>query len=99
MAKSKNTKTAKTGTSTKAEAKKKAQAIANGTSKKKEKTSLKEYFKGVRLEMKKVVWPTKEELGSYTVVVLAACAFFALAFWGIDSGFLAFLKGLLGITM
>lgn len=78
--------------------KKKAQAMANST-KKKEKASLKEYFKGVKLEMKKVVWPTKKELGSYTAIVLVACAFFALAFWGIDSGFLAILKGLLGITM
>ena len=61
--------------------------------------SLREYFKGVRLEMKKVVWPTKQELGSYTGVVLLTCAFFALAFWLIDSGFLAILKGILGITL
>lgn len=66
---------------------------------KKKRGSLKDYFKGVRLEMKKVVWPTKQELGSYTVVVLVTCAAFALAFWAIDSGFLALLRGLLGITM
>ena len=67
--------------------------------KKKERRSLKEYFKGVRLEMKKVVWPTKKELGSYTGVVLITCAFFALAFWLIDTGFLAILKSILGITL
>lgn len=66
---------------------------------KKKRGSLKEYFKGVKVEMKKVVWPTRQELGSYTVVVLVTCAVFALAFWGIDSGFLAILRGLLGITM
>ena len=66
---------------------------------KKKRGSLKDYFKGVKVEMKKVVWPTRQELGSYTVVVLVTCAAFALAFWGIDSGFLAILKGLLGITM
>lgn len=66
---------------------------------KKKKGSLKDYFKGVKLEMKKVVWPTKQELGSYTVVVLVTCAVFAVAFWAIDTGFLAALKGLLGITM
>ena len=66
---------------------------------KKKRGSLKDYFKGVKLEMKKVVWPTKQELGSYTVVVLVTCAVFAVAFWAIDSGFLAILKGLLGITM
>ena len=66
---------------------------------KKRKGGLKEYFKGVKTEMKKVVWPTKKELGSYTVVVLAACAFFALAFWIIDTGFLAILKELMGIHL
>ncbi len=58
-----------------------------------------EYLKGVRQEMKKVVWPTKEELGTNTVVVLVTCAFFAVAFWLIDTGFLAALKGILGITL
>ncbi|MGI6257877.1 MAG: preprotein translocase subunit SecE [Anaerovoracaceae bacterium] len=66
---------------------------------KREKRNLKEYFKGVRIEMKKVVWPTRKELGAYTAVVFVTCAFFALAFWAIDSGFLAILKGLLGIKM
>ena len=58
-----------------------------------------EYFKGVKTEMKKVVWPTKKELISFTTVVLITCAFFALAFWAIDSGVLAILKGILGISM
>lgn len=75
---------------------KKAQQMAG---KKKEKTSFKEYIKGVRLEMKKVVWPTKHELGSYTVTVFATCIFFVAAFWLIDTGFLAALKHLLGINM
>ncbi len=57
------------------------------------------YIGEVKREMKKVIWPTKKELGSYTVMVLIICAFFGLAFWAIDSGFLAALKGLLGITM
>lgn len=66
---------------------------------KKKRGSLKDYFKGVKVEMKKVVWPTRKELGSYTAVVLVTCAVFAVAFWAIDTGFLAALKGLLGITM
>ena len=56
-------------------------------------------IKEVSLEMKKVVWPTRKELGQYTVVVLVTCAFFALMYWGIDSGFLAILRNLLGISM
>lgn len=65
----------------------------------KKKTSVREYFKGIRIEMKKVVWPTKKELGSYTAVVILTCAFFALAFWAIDSGFLALLKAVLNIEL
>ncbi|MDO4545691.1 MAG: preprotein translocase subunit SecE [Bacillota bacterium] len=56
---------------------------------KKNRGSIKEYFKGVRLEMKKVVWPTRKELGSFTAVVLATCAAFALVFWAVDTGVLA----------
>ena len=56
-------------------------------------------FKDMRGEMKKVVWPTKKELGSYTAVVVLTCAFFALAFWAIDSGFLALLKAVLNIEL
>lgn len=59
---------------------------------KKKRGGLIEYFKGVKLEMKKVVWPTNKELGSYTVVVLATCIAFALLFWGIDSGVLAAIR-------
>ena len=42
--------------------------------------------------MKKGVWPTKKEMGSFTAVVLITCAAFALAFWAIDSGVLAAIK-------
>jgi len=77
--------------------KKPAKAASN--TQKREKRSLKEYFKGVKLEMKKVVWPTKEELGSYTVIVIVTCVFFAVAFFLIDTGFLAILEKLLGINM
>lgn len=78
-----------------------AQKIANDRKKKKnqpnkpkEKGKVKAYFKGVKLEMKKVVWPTKKELGSFTVVVLCTCAAFALLFWGLDSGTLAAIKAI-----
>ena len=63
------------------------------------KETLGERWKGIKLEMKKVVWPTKKELGTFTVVVLVTCAFFALAFWGLDTGVLAALRAVLGITI
>lgn len=65
----------------------------------KQRQSLREYFRGIRTEMKKVVWPTRKELGSFTAVVIITCIFFAVAFWGIDSAVLAILKGILGISM
>ncbi len=65
----------------------------------KKKFSLKEYFKSVKIEMKKVVWPTKKETISYTAVVIATCAVFALGFWLIDTGVLAALKAVLNITL
>ena len=57
-----------------------------------------EYFRGIKTEMKKVVWPTKKEVWSYTAVVIATCAVFALGFWLIDTGVLAALKGILNIS-
>ena len=72
----------------------KRQKNKNKPKEKREKGRLKEYFRGVRLEMRKVVWPTRSELGSYTVVVLAVCAAFALLFWGVDSAVLAGIKAI-----
>jgi len=60
---------------------------------------LREYFRGVQIETKKVVWPTRKELVSYTIVVLIACAFFSLFLWGADTGFLAIIRGVFNITM
>lgn len=65
----------------------------------KKKTGIGEYFRGIKTEMKKVVWPTKKELGSYTVVVLFTCAFFAVGFWLVDLGVLSALKAILGISL
>ena len=63
---------------------------------KKKRASFGEYFKGVKTEMKKVVWPTKKEMVSYTAVVIMTCAVFALGFWLIDTGVLAALRAVLG---
>ena len=65
----------------------------------KKKAGIGEYFKGVKIEMKKVVWPTKKETVSYSAVVILTCAIFALGFWLIDTGVLAALKHILNITL
>lgn len=67
--------------------------------KKADPNSRRNYWKGVKREMGKVVWPTRKELGVYTGVVIATCAVFALGFWLIDTGWLAALKAMLGVTL
>ena len=76
--------------------------VENKTSKpeqRKERKGIIGYFTGVKQEMAKVVWPTRAELTKDTVVVFGVCIFFSLLFWGMDTGFLAVLKKLLGITL
>ncbi len=50
-------------------------------------TKMKNYFKGVRSELKKVNWPSKKELANYTVVVLATCTVMTIIIWGLDLAF------------
>ena len=81
-------------------AKQAAQASAKKQSQNsKKKGGLLAYLRGVRQEFRKVVWPTREELTTDTIVVIGCVIFFAVAFWLIDTGFLAALKGILGITL
>ena len=73
--------------------------MANAKDSAKKKEGLRAYFKGVRLELKKVVWPTREELISYTWVVVLFCAVLALGFWAVDSACGIALQKLLGINI
>lgn len=68
------------------------------TNAKKPKVNIGEYFRGIKIETKKVVWPTRKELISYTGVVLLTCVALSLAIWAVDSAFLASLKYVLNIT-
>ena len=53
---------------------------------------IRDYFKGVASELKKVTWPSKKDLYRYTLVVIAICAAFAILFWIIDTGILGLLS-------
>lgn len=57
------------------------------------------FWKGVRTELKKVVWPTKKELKNYTMVVILVCCAFALGFWVLDTIFLKLLEMVIGVTL
>ena len=45
------------------------------------------YFKEVFAEVKKLTWPTKKELVSYCLAVLAFCALMAIIIGLLDLGF------------
>ena len=56
------------------------------------------YFKDLKSEFKKVVWPSRKTVVNNTGVVLAAMIISGLAIWGLDSAFAALLKGLLSMV-
>lgn len=48
------------------------------------KGKLKTYFKGVKAELKKVVWPSKKELINYTGIVLLISTIVAIIVYILD---------------
>ncbi len=44
------------------------------------------YFKGVKAEMRKVMWPNKKELINYTGVVILISVIVGLVVWVLDLG-------------
>ena len=46
-----------------------------------------QFLKEGRLELRKVIWPTKKELVGYTIVVLVAVVFLTSLVFGLDLGF------------
>ena len=47
---------------------------------------IKNFFGGVRQEIKTVTWPTGKELRKYTLTVFAVCLLFVLFFAVVDFG-------------
>ena len=56
------------------------------------------YFRDLRSEFKKVVWPSWKSVVNNTSVVLAVMIGSALLMGGLDSGFAALLQGLLSVA-
>lgn len=63
--------------------------------------SVKQRFKSVFLffgesygELKKVKWPTRKEMVSYTLVVLFVCTLMTFYFYGLDLGISAILRSI-----
>ncbi len=45
------------------------------------------FLREVRVELKKVAWPSRNEVATYTVVVLVSVTFVTLLVFGLDFGF------------
>jgi preprotein translocase subunit SecE len=55
----------------------------------KSKGKVSNFLKGVRSELKRVNWPNRKELYSYTTVVIVVCLLVAFGIWIADSVFQA----------
>lgn len=53
----------------------------------KKRTPPRQFLKEVRTELKKVAWPTRGEVATYTVVVLFSVTFVTLLVFGLDYAF------------
>lgn len=62
---------------------------------KQEQSNTKRYFRGVKAELNKVVWPTKEELSRYTGVVIGMSLLTSLIIFGFD----VVIKQILGLLI
>lgn len=58
---------------------------------------LKNYLGDVRSEMKRVVWPTKDELRSYSIAIIIMLIVFGLVIWLVDSGIVGILVAYTGL--
>lgn len=58
------------------------------------KEKIKNYINDVVKEMKKVTWPTQEELKESTWIVIATCLVFAVFTYVIDMGITQVFKGI-----
>ena len=67
-----------------------AQARRQQLQQKKERTSARQFLKEVRQELKKVIWPTKQELVTYTIVVLVTVTVLTAFVFGLDAVFSRF---------
>jgi preprotein translocase subunit SecE len=54
---------------------------------KKPRTRPRQFLREVRSELKKVAWPSRNEVTTYTVVVLVSVVFITLIIFGLDYGF------------
>ena len=70
---------------------------ASKPAKAKKRSRLRSYLSDVKPEMRRVVWPSKPELKSYSVAVIVMLVVFGILVWLVDTGFVALLVGFTGL--
>ncbi len=68
-----------------------AQARRTQLQQKRERTGARQFLKEVRQELRKVIWPTRKELATYTVVVLLTVIVLTSYVFGLDVVFSRFI--------
>ncbi|MBQ8107153.1 MAG: preprotein translocase subunit SecE [Ruminococcus sp.] len=63
-----------------------AKSSKKDAEKTKKKGGIKQYFKELRSELKKVVWPTRKQVVNNTGVVLSVMAVMAVFLFAVDAG-------------
>ncbi len=61
--------------------------------------ALSRYFRETRGELRKVVWPTREEAWRLTLIVLAVTFAFALFLWAVDFMFSNMIRQLIQLIL
>lgn len=80
--------------------KKTTEAVKKSTGKEKQSVSkrIAQWFRDLKSELKKVVWPTKKQTANNTIVALVVMAVFAVILWGFDSIAQAGVKTLISLV-
>ena len=65
-------------------------STAQDLARRRERTTLRQFFKQVREEMRQVAWPTRPEVINYTTIVLFVLVFMSLLIFGLGYGFSKF---------
>jgi preprotein translocase subunit SecE len=75
------------------------QVKAAGAPTKKERTKPRQFFREVVAELKKVAWPTRQEVVSYSIVVLVSTIVIAALIFGMDFVFAKAVFSLFGVEI
>lgn len=74
-----------------------AKSKSSAKSEKAKKGGVKKYFRDLKSEIRKVVWPSRKQVVNNTGIVLSVMVVVGLFLFGVDTGLAAAIKALLSI--